>query len=61
MTVKSLSVFDEYDNDFLYCEAIIKKHSKNFHTAFSQLPKDKASTPFADVPMMPSLKSKTHC
>lgn len=42
MTVKSLSVFDEYDNDFLYCEAIIKKHSKNFHTAFSQLPKDKA-------------------
>lgn len=47
MTVKSLNVFDEYDNDFLYCEAIIKKHSKNFHTAFSQLPKDKARAVYA--------------
>ncbi len=38
---------DEYDNDFLYCETIIKKHSKNFHTAFSQLPKDKARAVYA--------------
>ncbi|OTN76021.1 hypothetical protein A5886_001097 [Enterococcus sp. 8G7_MSG3316] len=46
MTAKQID-FDAYQQDFAYCEAIIKKHSKNFHTAFSQLPKDKARAVYA--------------
>ncbi|GLX70791.1 phytoene/squalene synthase family protein [Paenibacillus glycanilyticus] len=33
--------------DFAYCEAIIKKHSKSFYYAFSQLPPDKANAVYA--------------
>ncbi|MDU0202117.1 phytoene/squalene synthase family protein [Paenibacillus sp. PFR10] len=33
--------------DFAYCETIIKKHSKSFYYAFSQLPKEKANAVYA--------------
>lgn len=33
--------------DFMYCEEIIKKHSKSFYYAFSQLPQEKANAVFA--------------
>ncbi|MDG0792191.1 squalene/phytoene synthase family protein [Cohnella ginsengisoli] len=33
--------------DFAYCEAIIKKHSKSFYYAFSQLPPEKAKAVYA--------------
>ncbi|MDG0810679.1 phytoene/squalene synthase family protein [Cohnella rhizosphaerae] len=33
--------------DFAYCEAIIKKHSKSFYYAFSQLPPEKANAVYA--------------
>ncbi len=33
--------------DFLYCEEIIKKHSKSFYYAFSQLPEKKAKAIYA--------------
>lgn len=33
--------------DFLYCEKIIKKHSKSFYYAFSQLPEKKAKAIYA--------------
>lgn len=47
MTIKPIIDFDAYSQEFAYCESIIKKHSKNFHTAFSQLPKDKARAVYA--------------
>lgn len=47
MTANMPIDFDDYQQDFAYCEAIIKKHSKNFHTAFSQLPKNKARSVYA--------------
>lgn len=37
----------EINNDFLYCENIIKKNSKSFYKAFSRLPKSKANAIFA--------------
>lgn len=33
--------------DFIYCEEIIRKHSKSFYYAFSQLPRKKAHAVFA--------------
>lgn len=33
--------------DFDYCERIIKKHSKSFYYAFSQLPREKANAVYA--------------
>ncbi|MER2040105.1 phytoene/squalene synthase family protein [Desemzia incerta] len=33
--------------DYLYCEKIIKKHSKSFYYAFSKLPKEKAQAIYA--------------
>ncbi|MFB9330733.1 phytoene/squalene synthase family protein [Paenibacillus aurantiacus] len=33
--------------DFSYCETIIKKHSKSFYYAFSQLPPEKANAVYA--------------
>lgn len=33
--------------DFKYCETIIKKHSKSFYYAFSQLPDEKANAVYA--------------
>lgn len=32
----------QIESDYLYCEKIIKKHSKSFYFAFSSLPKEKA-------------------
>jgi 4,4'-diapophytoene synthase len=40
-------LFARYADDFAYCEQIIKKHSKSFYAAFSQLPKEKAYSVFA--------------
>ena len=34
-------------DDYLYCEKVIKKHSRSFYYAFSQLPKDKAKAIYA--------------
>lgn len=47
MTLKNKINFDKYNKDFLYCEKIIKENSKNFHTAFSQLTKDKSRAVYA--------------
>ena len=33
--------------DYLYCEKVIKKHSKSFYYAFSKLPKEKAQAIYA--------------
>src|SRR5690625_4599843 len=33
---------NQVESDFLYCESIIKRNSKSFYYAFSQLPEDKA-------------------
>jgi phytoene synthase len=41
------SLFDKYQEDFLYCEEIIKKHSKTFYAAFSSLPKKEALSVYA--------------
>lgn len=35
------------DEDYLYCEAVIKKHSRSFYYAFSHLPEDKAKAIYA--------------
>lgn len=40
-------LFLEYAADFEACERVIKKHSKSFYRAFSQLPKQKAWSIFA--------------
>lgn len=40
-------IFLEYTADFETCEKVIKKHSKSFYQAFSQLPKQKALSIFA--------------
>ena len=42
MTGDNERLFEIYQADFTYCEAVIKQHSKSFYTAFSQLPKRKA-------------------
>lgn len=34
-------------DDYLYCEKVIKKHSRSFYYAFSQLPEDKAKAIYA--------------
>ncbi|MET3574393.1 phytoene/squalene synthase family protein [Bhargavaea ullalensis] len=34
-------------HDYLYCETIIKRHSKSFYYAFSRLPKEKAQAVYA--------------
>ena len=47
MINKSRNLFDKYSEDFASCEEVIKKHSKSFYSAFSQLPKDKARSVFA--------------
>ncbi|MGM0238161.1 phytoene/squalene synthase family protein [Enterococcus sp. AZ103] len=39
--------FSAHKQDFSYCETVIKKHSKTFYTAFSQLPKEKAQSVYA--------------
>lgn len=39
--------FQEYQKDFAYCESVIKKNSKSFYLAFSQLPKRKAQSVYA--------------
>lgn len=41
MTIK------QKEADFFYCEQIIKKHSKSFYYAFSQLPTEKANAIYA--------------
>ncbi|MDZ7834689.1 MAG: squalene/phytoene synthase family protein [Alkalibacterium sp.] len=33
--------------DYVYCEDIIKKHSKSFYFAFSKLPEEKAKAIYA--------------
>lgn len=38
---------DQMQADFGYCEAIIKRHSKSFYYAFSQLPPEKANAVYA--------------
>lgn len=40
-------LFKKYQEDFTYCESIIKKHSKSFYLAFSQLPEQKAKSVYA--------------
>lgn len=40
-------IFSKYIADFEVCEIVIKKHSKSFYRAFSQLPKQKALSIFA--------------
>lgn len=35
------------ENDFMYCESIIKNSSKSFYKAFSKLPKNKAKSIYA--------------
>lgn len=35
------------EKDYAYCEKIIKRHSKSFYYAFSQLPKEKARAVYA--------------
>jgi 4,4'-diapophytoene synthase len=47
MINKSRNLFDKFSEDFASCEEVIKKHSKSFYSAFSQLPKDKARSVFA--------------
>ena len=37
----------QLDQDYLYCEQIIKQYSKSFYYAFSKLPKEKANAVFA--------------
>ncbi|WP_208423066.1 phytoene/squalene synthase family protein [Latilactobacillus fragifolii] len=39
--------FESRQEDFKFCENIIKKHSQSFYTAFSQLPKTKAQSVYA--------------
>lgn len=41
------SSFLQYEKEFLACETTIKKHSKSFYRAFSQLPKEKAWSVYA--------------
>ncbi|MBP3965090.1 phytoene/squalene synthase family protein [Paenibacillus lignilyticus] len=38
---------EQMQADFAYCETIIKKHSKSFYYAFSQLPPEKANAVYA--------------
>lgn len=38
---------ENLEKDYAYCEKIIKKHSKSFYYAFSQLPKEKAQAIYA--------------
>lgn len=38
---------EQLQADFAYCETIIKKHSKSFYYAFSQLPPEKANAVYA--------------
>lgn len=38
---------EQLKDDFLYCEEIIKKHSKSFYYAFSKLPPEKANAIYA--------------
>ncbi|WP_127493766.1 phytoene/squalene synthase family protein [Paenibacillus glycanilyticus] len=40
-------VSEQMRADFAYCESIIKKHSKSFYYAFSQLPPEKANAVYA--------------
>ena len=47
MTGDNERLFEIYQADFTYCEAVIKQHSKSFYTAFSQLPKRKAQSVYA--------------
>lgn len=37
----------DLEEDFIYCENVIKKHSKTFYQAFSQLPRNKSQAIFA--------------
>jgi len=64
MINKESTLFERYKEDFAYCEQIIKKHSKSFYSAFSQLPQKKhvpclPSMPFVGKQMMPSIVIKT--
>lgn len=47
MIDKNSMLFERHKKDFAYCEQIIKKHSKSFYSAFSQLPPEKARAVFA--------------
>lgn len=40
-------MFIKHKEDFLYCEKIIKKHSKTFYAAFSKLPKEESQSVYA--------------
>ena len=47
MIIFQEELFKEHQEDFAYCEMIIKKYSKSFYLAFSQLPKQKAQSVYA--------------
>ena len=44
---KQPSRFKKYQEGFLYCEKIIKEHSKTFYAAFSSLPQEEALSVYA--------------
>lgn len=44
---KQSSIFEKHEEDFAYCEKIIKKRSKTFYAAFSTLPKEEALSVYA--------------
>lgn len=47
MMIKKDKEYENKKEDFLYCEKVIKKHSKTFYQAFSQLSRHKALSIFA--------------
>lgn len=47
MTKTNQELFEKHADDFAYCETVIKKYSKSFYTAFSQLPEEKAKSVYA--------------
>lgn len=46
-TNDSKMLFEQYKQDFDYCEAIIRKHSQTFYKAFSKLSPEKAKSVYA--------------
>nr|WP_179946093.1 phytoene/squalene synthase family protein [Vagococcus penaei] len=47
MTNNTAKLFRKYTTDFDYCERVIKKYSKTFYAAFSQLPTEKSKSVYA--------------
>ncbi|MBO1299470.1 MULTISPECIES: phytoene/squalene synthase family protein [unclassified Enterococcus] len=47
MTKTNQELFEKHAEDFAYCETVIKKYSKSFYAAFSQLPEKKAKSVYA--------------